>query len=130
MKNRRCSLWNGFEFCHKTLGALIADTRQAIWPRRRRAAAKEKKERRKENENGRDRRAFIDSSASLLVPYIDTPQMCGAYGNRPCKETSRPTFGSNFTFDLSLALKTAHFIGLLILTTFQLIFLSLRFCDT
>lgn len=31
-------------------------------------------------------RAFIDSLASLLVPHIDTPQMYGAYGNRPRKE--------------------------------------------
>jgi len=54
-ENRRCSLWNGFEFCHKML-ALDCRYAPGHMVRRRRVAAKEQKEWRKENKNGGSQR--------------------------------------------------------------------------
>lgn len=63
-ENRRCSLWNGFEFCHKTL-ALDCRYAPGHMVRRRRAAAKEKKERR---EKGM-KMAGLRNATRTQLPY-------------------------------------------------------------
>lgn len=126
-ENRRCSLWNGFEFCHKTL-ALDCRYAPGHMVRRRRAAAKKRRNREKRMKMAGPRnamkaatllppglislelslsRAFIDSLASLLAPHIDTSQMYGAYGNRSHKEKYyaciRYTFDSTLTCDFHVS---------------------------